>query len=81
MAGRTKDIDGEFCYPKADTWVICFANDEKLQPMSWVEVSQTQCLGTPWTVIEYYTNPEEWVDRLAEFEIYPLPSDMLEDEQ
>ena len=50
-------------------------------PQAWVEVSQAQCLGTPWTVIEYYTNPEEWVDRLAEFEIYPLPSDMLEDEQ
>ena len=80
MAVRTKNIDGEFCYPQADTWVICFPNAQKFMPKAWVEVSKTQCLATPWAVIEYYTNPEEWVDRLAEFEIYPLPDELLDDE-
>lgn len=78
MAGQTRDIDGEFCYPEADTWVICFANEEKLMAQAWAEVSQTQCLGTDWPVIEYYTNPEDWVNRLSEFEINPLPPELSE---
>ena len=62
----------EICYPKEETWFICFTTAEKLVVTAYASFTTDECMETPWETIEQYTVQQEWNDRLAEYGINPL---------
>lgn len=62
----------EICYPAEKTYWISFRSPAKLDVTQYDYFFPDQCLITEWEVIELYTVEQEWVDRLAEYDITPV---------
>jgi hypothetical protein len=59
----------EICYPKEETWFICFATTKKLVVKAYTPLNTNECMNTPWETIEQYSSQQEWEERLAEYGI------------
>lgn len=58
----------ELCYPKEETWFICWS---KKDIKAYGSIDTNQCFETPWDVVDYYTDEVEWAEILIENGIDP----------
>lgn len=60
----------ELCYPKQKTWFICW-EDTRSEIKAYGFIDKNQCLETPWSEVDYYTDEAEWLKILIENGINP----------